>query len=216
MKNVDHSIIITYLDWQGWVLVNVIFLSETPAVSGGMREHDMIILTSPLNQERVAASRNNICRGKRKELLVGNSRNVSWTLHHVVVGQTDHEAWSLLVIVDVILHLTHSRLTHRKPSNGRMSHWSSTSAGHYSDVYLQLRCNDPAMTGWLTPPADFNLSFIQTHHTAMKVRADKYWPVRWQSCLNVKKNHPSVKRIRIKVIQIRFLLAIIKFRESCQ
>ena len=202
MKNVDHSIIITYLDWQGWVLVNVIFLSETPAVSGGMREHDMIILTSPLNQERVAASRNNICRGKRKELLVGNSRNVSWTLHHVVVGQTDHEAWSLLVIVDVILHLTHSRLTHRKPSNFTRT--------------LQLRCNDPAMTGWLTPPADFNLSFIQTHHTAMKVRADKYWPVRWQSCLNVKKNHPSVKRIRIKVIQIRFLLAIIKFRQSCQ
>ena len=138
MKNVDHSIIITYLDWQGWVLVNVIFLSETPAVSGGMREHDMIILTSPLNQERVAASRNNICRGKRKELLVGNSRNVSWTLHHVVVGQTDHEAWSLLVIVDVILHLTHSRLTHRKPSNGRMSHCSSISAGHYSSGAMIL------------------------------------------------------------------------------
>ena len=145
MKNVDHSIIITYLDWQGWVFVNVIFLSETPAVSGGMREHDMIILTSPLNQERVAASRNNICRGKRKESLVGNSRNVSWTLHHVMlwlVRQTMRlgHCWSLLM--SSFISLTHGSLIENHPTGG----WV-TAAQLHQDITAQVQwsCHD-----WVT------------------------------------------------------------------
>ena len=69
MKNVDHSIIITYLYGQGRVFVNVILIVFSPRVewclevSGGVRELDMIIPT-PLPQS-VKGCGNIFCRSKR-------------------------------------------------------------------------------------------------------------------------------------------------------